>query len=188
MRLKVVVLIFVAVVATAPTARTQNLTVADVQQKISSGEWKDAQNEADFQQNCRDQLGAYRPGETQLGPMVSLRDRSGPTYNGVRILWAQGFHDDIPPHRRAYRTLIALMEADNLHYKIMTIDCFLPRSMNYSGPLRPNYTPTASDIRDSRFKDEKIGEGPGLWIERPYFVRSLVLAMEEKYLGGMKEW
>jgi len=174
--------------STARIASAQSLTVAAVAQKIASGEWKDAQNDAAFQENCRDQLVAYRPGEMQLGPMVTLRDHSGPTYNDVRILWAQGLHDDIPPHRRVYRTLIALIEGDNVHYKIMTIDCYLPRSLNYTGPTNSNYAPTASDIRDSRFKDEKIGEGSGLWIERDYFIRPLVQVMEQKYLSGLKEW
>lgn len=85
-----------------------------------SSSYNDEQNDPDFQRYCRNSIYKSRPG---------FQGYNGGTeryYNAMKILYARRKWYDKSTNREFFKTLVAAMEIDNLHYQLGIIECYLP--------------------------------------------------------------
>jgi hypothetical protein len=88
-------------------------------------------NDPNFKQYCADPLATYRPQKGFAGIVVHEYS----PFNGVRILYSSPHH--VWSTKRIYfKVLLAFLEGDNVHYQLAVVNCFLPKTVKFSGADR----------------------------------------------------
>lgn len=113
-------------------------------------------DDPDFQNYCAATLSTYRP-KRGFGPFVLHEYRP---FNGVRMLYTNGWRR-VSTGRLYFKTLLALLENDNIHYQLLVVNCFIPRSMTAFAriKLNPEHHGEGVNVKGDTLYELIIGDG-----------------------------